>query len=186
MSPATGPKHAICLTADNATIAPLLALQAAAAAFEPEASMAAQGYAPHITLAIYDRIERPVLQDAFAAMTDAGRAIALRFEAVRDFADDSPVLWAAPGPDPDLDALHEALHRSIDPARCHPHYRPGAWIPHCTLATTVAAHRMDEALAALNASFRPFEVLFDNADCLTFPPVQLIERRCLATARGTP
>ncbi|MCZ0733408.1 2'-5' RNA ligase family protein [Phreatobacter sp. AB_2022a] len=182
MSPATGSKHAICLTADNATIAPLLALQAAAAAFEPEASMAAQAYAPHITLAIYERIELPALQDAFAAMAEGAAPLRLRFARIRHFGDGSPVVWAAPGADADLAALHEAVHRSIDPARCHPHYRPGAWIPHCTLATGIAAHRMREAQAALEASLQPFDVLFDTADCLTFPPVQIIERRCLATA----
>ncbi|CEJ13173.1 hypothetical protein BN1110_03483 [bacterium YEK0313] len=181
MSPAIGPKHAICLTADNATIAPLLALQAAAAAFEPEASMAAQAYAPHITLAIYERIELPAMQAAFAAMAAAAMPVRLSFAQIRHFGDGSPVVWAAPGPDAGLAALHEAVHRSIDPARCHPHYRPGAWIPHCTLATGIAAHRMAEALAALEAAHRPFEVLFDTADCLTFPPVQIIERRCLAT-----
>lgn len=181
MTPATGSKHAVCLTADNATMAPLLALQAAAAAFEPEPSMAALAYAPHITLAIYERIELPILLAAFADTVAAGQAVRLRFDDICQFGDGSPVVWAAPGPDAGLDALHRALHGAIDPARCHPHYRPGAWVPHCTLASGIAVHRLDEALGALKASFQPFEVLFDIADCLTFPPVRPLARRCLGT-----
>jgi 2'-5' RNA ligase len=171
--------HAICLKADNDTARNIRALWDAAARFETEASMAALGYAPHITLAIYHRIELALLTDAFEGVFRSIGAIRLTFEGVRAFDDASPVLWAAPRADAALNRAHEAIHRAIDPARCRKHYRPGRWIPHCTLATNIPPARLGEALDFANASKPAFEVVFDVADCLSFYPVEVVAERRL-------
>ena len=181
--PAT-PVFAISLSADNTSAQPIRALWGEVAQFEDAPSMQALGYPPHITLAIYDATlvaaeqARTVLAEAIRGAT-APRAF---FESVRIFDSDALILWAAPQPSPDLHRLHNALHRRIDPALCHPHYRPDAWIPHCTLGTRIRPERRDAARAFAKAFTGRFAVDFDSADCVSFPPVVLLESHRLPIA----
>lgn len=159
---------------------PLQALADAAAAFEATPSMAALGYAPHLTLAVYETIERTALAAAADAAFSEGTAVTLTFDRIASFEGPPLVLWAAPRPAAQIMAMHAALHRCIDPALCHPHYRPGAWVPHATLAMAV---RPEQRGAALDWAARPrpaFRVKFDRGDEVQFPPVELLAERSLS------
>jgi 2'-5' RNA ligase len=138
---------AISLKAANSTADPIRALWAEAARFESSPSMAALGHPPHITLAVYDAIDparlRAGLRDAFMGAC----ALRLTFARLRVFDADPLVLWAEPSPVGALSSAHARVHARIDPRLCRPHYRPGAWVPHCTLGTEIAAERRAEAAA---------------------------------------
>lgn len=143
--------------------------------------MALLGYPPHVTLAIYDGDavgEVEVREALDLASRDLG-ALTLTFDAICSFEGPPMVLWVSPHPDAVLRDVHEVIHATIDPASCRPHYRPGAWKPHCTLGAQVEDNRREAALAFAREARTPFDVVSDALDCIYFPPIAPFELRRL-------
>jgi 2'-5' RNA ligase len=149
---------------------------------EPVPSMVALDYPPHVTLAIYDIISAGKLRETLRAAFGGCPPVRLRFDKLAYFEQPQLVFWAAPEPSESLLHAHAAIHRLIDPSLCREHYRPGGWVPHCTLATNVSANNRQEALALADQKIEPFEVAFDKADCVEFMPVRIIEEYALFEA----
>jgi 2'-5' RNA ligase len=170
---------AISIRAANDTARHIYALWDQASRFEDTPTMRALAYPPHITLAVYD--SRPAgLEQAALAATFAGvAALRLAFGRIGFFENVPLVLWAAPAPCAALDQVHARLHEVVDPGLCRPHYRPGAWIPHCTLATLVGEGQHDRAIEFTRRAIVPFQVVFDTADLVAFPPVAVLEEIAL-------
>lgn len=149
-------------------------------ALKSSPSMAALGYPPHVTLAVYDDgIEdhlRLTLRNVFVGQTP----IKLKFSRLAFF--DSPkfVVWAAPNSSTALQNVHAAIHRHLGSSGCRLHYQPATWAPHCTLATNVTPENRLRAMAMATAPIEPFEVSFDCADCVEFSPVRVLEEVTLA------
>ena len=80
---------------------------------------------------------------------------------------------------PLLDA-HAEFHRVIGASRSREHYKPHIWIPHCTLATNVLPANAEAAKALSKEVFEPFEIDFALADCVEFPPLQIIDEVLLS------
>lgn len=174
--------YAISLKAVNDTADPIRALWQEVARLESHPSMEALGYPPHVTLAVYDDIPpiraSDVLREAFAGRP----ALRLTFTRLRFF-DDPLVLWAESSPSADLTSAHARVHACIDPQLCHPHYRPGAWVPHCTLGTQILLKYREEALALAARPIPSFEVVFDVVDWVSFAPVVVIAEQPLDLPR---
>jgi 2'-5' RNA ligase len=170
---------AISLKAVNDTADRIRALWEEVARFESRPSMSSQDYPPHLTLAIYDNIPpvqlKAVLREAFAGTS----ALRLAFTRLHFF-DDPLVLWADPSLSAELAAAHAMVHTCLDPRLCHPHYRPGAWVPHCTLGTEILTKDREEAIRFAARPIPAFEVVFDVADCVSFPPVAVLGEQPLA------
>ncbi|MCM5554145.1 2'-5' RNA ligase family protein [Pleomorphomonas sp. NRK KF1] len=164
--------YAITLKCLNDTAAPILKLWDEASAFEASASMAALDYPPHLTLAVFpDHPGRVVdaLDEVFAAQS----MLTIAFDGIACFDNDLLVLWARPRPNDALMALHQRLHRHIDPALCDPHYREGNWTPHCSLATKVPPAEAKAAMAWARQKRLDLQVEFDTADLVEFLPVRV-------------
>ncbi|UPJ57760.1 2'-5' RNA ligase family protein [Bradyrhizobium sp. 192] len=172
---------AINIRADDSSAGEIESLWDQVAAFEVEPSMRALHYRPHFTFAIYDSpvADEKTAWDVMKAAIAGERQLRIAFRRIRWFEGSPLVLWAEPEVDETLARIHGAISVAIDPAHCRPHYRPGAWTPHCTLGTAVADERRDEAMAFARAFDRSIEVLFDVADCVAFPPVRIIAERKL-------
>ncbi|AWL99413.1 2'-5' RNA ligase family protein [Bradyrhizobium amphicarpaeae] len=172
---------AINIRADNESAGEIERLWDQVAAFEVEPSMRALGYRPHFTFAIYDgpEIDEKSAWEAMLAAIAGETQLRIAFNRIRWFEGSPLVLWAEPVVDETLARIHGAISAAIDPARCRPHYRPGAWTPHCTLGTAIADGRRNDAIAFARAFDRSFQVLFDVADCVVFPPVRIIAERKL-------
>jgi 2'-5' RNA ligase len=149
---------------------------------EPVPSMVALDYPPHVTLAIYDIISTGELRETLRAAFGGCPPIRLRFDRLAYFEQPQLVFSAAPEPSESLLHVHAAIHTLIDPSLCREHYRPGAWVPHCTLATNVSANNRHEARALADKKIEPFDVIFDKADCVEFMPVRIIEEYALLEA----
>ena len=173
---------AISLVCDDTSGDPVRALWDAAGRFEATPSMVALGYPPHLTLAVYETIEPEALAAVVDAIGAAETAHTLGFDGIRRFDGPATVLWAAPVVSPDLRRLHDAVHRALDPADCHPHYRPGAWVPHCTVALAVPAGNRAAALAWAEATPARFTVTFGLLSAVRFHPVAPIRERSLTPA----
>jgi 2'-5' RNA ligase len=150
-------------------------LWAQCATLEESPSMEAMQYPPHLTLAIYDEVERDNLFAGLAAVVDCLNCLTIRFESLGYFrAPYGIVLWALPVlPQAVLDA-HAKIHSTINPDLCRFNYRPGNWVPHCSLATAISNEREDDAIAIAESPIDPFEVTFDAVDCASFMPVEVL------------
>ena len=176
---------AISVRATNDTARRIHALWDEASCFEGRPSMAALAYPPHITLAVYDHLDHDCLRAALTTAFEGTSALCVTFDRIGWFDGMPLVLWASPKPSDALARTHTMVHGVIDPKLCRPHYRPGAWVPHCTLATKVIESRRDDALAFARRAIAPFDVLFDAADVVAFPPVAVIQSYGLASQHSS-
>jgi len=133
------------------------------------------GYPPHLTFAIYDtdivsdEQRMRALECAAAKQTE----LRLSFNRIGMFTGPSLVLWLDPEPKAALRRMHRAIHSVIEPLLCRPHYRPGAWVPHCTLGIAIPAERQDAAMAFGRKFGGGLLATFDVVDCVTFPPLRI-------------
>ncbi|MEM7749770.1 MAG: 2'-5' RNA ligase family protein [Pseudomonadota bacterium] len=167
--------RAISIKATGVDNKPLIELWDAFGYFERLPSMPSLNYPPHITLAIYSDLET----DAAAIDELAADQIALKlsFAHLDCFRIPRFVVWAKPdGGNDALVRLHRKLHSLVNPLACHEHYRPGNWIPHCTLATDIPLETEHRALARMAEPFVPFEVVFNAIDYVEFPPVRVLHQ----------
>lgn len=141
--------------------------------------MSTLNYPPHLTLAIYDDIPVGRLRAGLQEALTGTSALRLTFTRLRFF-DDPLVLWAEPSLSAALATAHARVHACVDPRLCHPYYRPGTWVPHCTLGTEILAKHREEAIAFVSRPIPTFEVIFNVADCVSFPPVAVIDEQPLA------
>lgn len=172
---------AINIRADNSSATEIERLWDQVAAFEVEPSMRALGYRPHFTFAIYDSpsISEKTAWDAMLTAVSGEAQLRIEFRQIRWFEGSPLVLWGDPASNGALTRIHSAISAAIDPAHCRPHYRPGAWTPHCTLGTRIADERHDDAIAFARSYDGRIEVLFDVVDCVAFPPVRIISEQRL-------
>ena len=169
----------------NSSALALTELWDAVGAFEETPSMRALGYAPHFTFAIYDTdgVSEAARVNAIERAARGASELRLGFDRIGMFAGPPLVLWADPGPQNALLQMHQAVHAVIDPALCRPHYRPGFWVPHCTLGMNLRQERRAEATEFVQSFRGGVEAVFDVIDCVKFPPLRVTaERRLTAPA----
>ena len=53
------------------------------------------------------------------------------------------------------------------------HYRSEAWVPHCTLGMQIRESERQAAIAFASKPLQRFEVVFDTAEWLSVPPIQM-------------
>lgn len=154
----------------------------AAAALENAPSVRALGYRPHITLARYATAEAPKLIRAMTAF-ESESAFSLAFDRIEMFDTEPLILWLSPRHDQRLLDAHARLHAVLKPesALCDPNYRPERWRPHLTIAAAIEASQRDRALELVSEPFAAFTLTFDLADCVSWPPLSILQTRRLAT-----
>ena len=176
--------YAISIRSDDGSSRGIRALWRKCSELESSPSMEALNYAPHITFAIYDDLSIGRLVDAVDSVFESVDRMSIRFDRLGYFeAPDVIILWAAPMLPKSAWDIHGHIHSRIEPDLCRPRYRPGSWVPHCSVALTVDVERKAEALALVEQSIEPIDVTFDVADCVSFLPVQVLHEKGL---RGVP
>ena len=168
--------YAINIRTDNESAMQIRELWRLASSFEASPSMEDMNYPPHITVAVYDEIAEQVLVSALRIGFEGKPKFTVRFVHLGYFETaNSIVLWAAPVVPQSLRSAVQAIHEYVGATLCRPSYRPGSWVPHCSLALSVNLKRRDEALAFANTPIAAFEVVFDVADCAAFHPVMVLQ-----------
>ena len=170
----------INIRSDNDSSKPIRSLWRECALLEEPPSMEVLGYPPHLSLAVYDDIDETILFNAFdTAFTELAK-VTVRFERLSYFdAGDRVILWADPILPSVIAEIHNHIHQLIDADLCRPNYRPGAWVPHCSLAIAIDSNRRNAAIALSKRLISPIEVEFDVADCASFFPVEVVREKPL-------
>lgn len=129
----------------------------------------ALGYRPHVTLGVW-----PEAPDPAALLPEAVEGLILEFVALGVF---PGALVALPTPTAALLAAQTRWLAGLPPP--HPHYRPGAWVPHASLAKAIAPGAIGTAVQAANTAWTPFRARCDALEVVRFRPVARLARRDL-------
>ncbi|WP_412540104.1 2'-5' RNA ligase family protein [Longispora sp. K20-0274] len=100
---------------------------------------------PHVSLFGADRLDGPAVAAALAGL-DAAPPLRVRLDHLGQFV--GRVLWLGPVPTPELIGHHAAVHARLSAAGIvgNDNYRPGSWVPHCTLSMRAPRAAMPAAL----------------------------------------
>jgi 2'-5' RNA ligase len=118
---------------------------------------------PHVSLAVTEKPNG--LRQHAPGLALHGVETDIEMAAVSLFPADPPFLVLAVAPAPELVALHARVSTALAAAGVDvwPHYRPGTWLPHCTLSMGVPAQVVADALAACLASPVPVRARLRSA-----------------------
>lgn len=108
-------------------------------------------FPPHLTFALASEIPRKA-REALRAELRVLHIPSLWFGSLSTFAHSENVLMLAAVTDPELLAVHSAVHDVLAGKVRNPssYYLPGSWVPHCTLLQQVTG---DELVAGFGAVF---------------------------------
>ena len=164
---------AAALLLDGAAAAPIVAMWRALAEGGVDDGCLRLGYPPHVTLAVWPD-EAPVepLAAAVGRFGAEWDALPVALAGFGVFPGTPAVVWAAPVATEALLARKAALVAAVPDAPCHPHHRPGDWVPHATLGRTDALGRAMEVLAALWRG--PISGRLHRLELVRFPPVAVL------------
>lgn len=171
--------YAVTLRLGAAAAGPIEAMWRALAEAGLHDDALALGYPPHLTLSIQpDTVDPGRLRDAVMQCAEAWTSESLHFAGFGLFVAPEPVLWLAPVVTDALLARHAALATALADLPGNPHYRPGAWVPHVTLAKGGAVAEpgwMGRALDCL-APFWPMVAPAgpDRVELVKFRPVSVL------------
>jgi hypothetical protein len=106
-------------------------------------------HVPHVSYAVLRSWDLGEVRAAVAGLPDRG-PVAVHLDALGLFRRNRS--WLLPGTDADLRGRQRAVVAALadTSADLHWHYRPGTWIPHCTLAPRV---RMDQLATLATAVY---------------------------------
>jgi 2'-5' RNA ligase len=175
--------YAVTLRLDDAAAATIDALWRRLADEGISDSMAALGYRPHLTFAIAAEADVPAAIRVLEGFAATHLALTVPFFGIGAFLAQARVLWAAPRVDHALLDLQTALLEALAwPA--HPHYAPGAWVPHCTLAEDLDEDALARAARLIAAHWQPTTATVDRIDLVRFRPVEILWQQPLRSRAG--
>jgi hypothetical protein len=109
------------------------------------ASLLQAKHRPHVSLAAARRLAPDAVAEALAGLP-VGRGLTLDMDFVGQFV--GRVLWFGVTPTEELLALHRTVHDRLATAGVEVWdlYRPGRWVPHCTISLRVPNPQMAPAI----------------------------------------
>ena len=142
------------------------------------------GYPPHLTLAVLDEAApADRVEEAAFRLARGWDALPVTLAGLGVFPGSPPVVWAAPVVTERLLARHAALQAALAPLPVHPHYRPGAWVPHVTLSQqgqSTAGRAVEVAASVWDG---PIGGRLDRIDLVRFHPVMVLRGEALPPSR---
>jgi len=141
--------------------------------------MAASGAQPHVSLGIWESIDRDRAEAELARFAAETPPVRITFASVGLFP--RVAVFLAPTVTADLLELHAGFHARFARLGEAPwaHYRPSVWVPHCTLAMDLSADRFGDALAIAGHTPLPLEARLVEVGIVEFRPVKQLVSRAL-------
>ena len=127
---------------------------------------------PHVTLAVYEDLEVEPFETQVKAFFAGETSIDVPLSGVGTFHGEEGVLYCSPVVTPELLALHERFHKRFDHLAegAWAYYRPGSWVPHCTLAMLVPDHLRGEGIDVVLKSGLPTRTRLGAVSVVRFEP----------------
>lgn len=118
-------------------------------------------HVPHLSYAVLRSGDRDKVTDVLDLLPDEA-PMTFHFDAVGMFRRSRT--WLVPAVTADIARRQERVVEAIEStgAELHQHYRPGVWVPHCTLAPRTTLQRLP-AVAAAAFEVLPFVTTADRA-----------------------
>jgi 2'-5' RNA ligase len=138
--------------------------------------MDTSGAEPHVSLAIWDTIDRAPFAAELARFAAETAPIAVTFDAVGSFP--GSAIYLRPVANPTLADVQRRLHERFRTlgSGAWPYYVPGAWVPHCTVAMEFPPERMHQALDIVQRAPLPLVGRLESAAIIEFRPVREVAR----------
>lgn len=168
---------AVELHIDEANAAPIVALSDTIYAQCGGASLTGMGGYPHISLTVFTELAEPTpvaaLLAEFAAVTPP---IPVTFSAVGVFSGTQGVVYLAPVVTTQLLAHHRRFHEQFAPLAIvsNAYYRPGNWMPHCTVGFELPADKIGQAVTLCQQANVFQAVTLTTIRLIEFRPVRPI------------
>lgn len=139
---------AVILYLDLAADAEVQSLWASLAEKEISSVMAAMGVRPHISLAGIEHVEAEPFCQALDVFAQNTPPLTTQFESVGTFPTEQGVVYLAPVVTRELLRLHEEFNHLLTEMglSSHEYYRPGNWVPHCTIAINLTPAQVPAAV----------------------------------------
>jgi 2'-5' RNA ligase len=105
-------------------------------------------HVPHVSYAVLRRWDQAAVDDALAEL-DGGEPVDLSFDGVGLFRRGRT--WLLAGVSADFVARQQRVVEAVTAAgaELHKHYRPGIWLPHCSLAPRATLAQLPGVVAAV-------------------------------------
>lgn len=133
---------------------------------------------PHITLAIYDEINGKHSEEIINNFAYKFKPPSLMFSHIGLFRSKMNGIFAAPIVTESLLQFHKHFHDhfSGEGINSWVSYKPGNWVPHCTLGFDVAYDKIDAAFSICKSLKLPISISIASIGIMEFEPVQEIFR----------
>lgn len=131
-----------------------------------------EGTNPHISLAIYEDIDVEYFKEKLQVFAKGMEPFDLKLASVEMFATDKPVVFLSPTVTEELLYLHEKFHKyfkEYDTVEWD-YYKPGNWVPHCTLAMNLSKNMVQETLDVCQEISLPIDIKIKGIGILEFKP----------------
>jgi 2'-5' RNA ligase len=118
-------------------------------------------HVPHVSYAVLREWEQAAVTDALAHL-DGGEPVELSFDGVGLFRRGRT--WLLAGVSADIAIRQQRVVEALTAtgADLHKHYRPGIWLPHCSLAPRVTLAQLPNVVAAV-MDVLPLQARLDHA-----------------------
>ena len=162
---------AVELHIDETNAAPIKALSDAIYAECGGENLTGIGGHPHISLTVFTELESAAIDALLAEVAATTPPLAVTFGAVGVFPSVQGVVYLAPVVTPQLLAIHARFHERLgqlaQPSNAY--YRPGNWMPHCTVGIELPAEKIGQAVTLCQQA--------DVFRTVTLTTIRLIEFR---------
>ena len=132
------------------------------------------GNRPHISLSLCEELDRVSCQVKLEAWAAGVKSLPVSFQQLGIFPAPGAVVFTGPVVTPELLALQREVDGLLDGCCVWPefdYYRPGHWIPHCTLAMEFDDSQLPRALEIAGHLKLPLNGSLSGVGVIEFRPV---------------
>lgn len=114
------------------------------------------GNRPHISLGLFQGVERTVFLDAFRKFLETTVPFSIRFDSVGVFPTTNTV-FLTPLPSKSFLQIHENLYHTLQDFsdKADKHYKKEQWVPHCSLAISLPDQKIMDVVENAIQRFQP-------------------------------
>lgn len=129
-------------------------------------------HVPHLSLAVFDEIDSAELIERVQDFAEKLNSLEISLSSIGMFPNRSKAVFLAARADFELLDLHHQFHHLISDisAHCLSHYRPGSWVPHCTIGMDKRLPKALDAIAHIHEEALTGEYRVDRISVIEFPP----------------